>query len=305
MKEISRRSFVQGTAASLAASVVGFRSAAVAREPWLRTGGPQLKISLNAYSFNRLLRAGEMTLDDLLDFCAEHDFMAIDPTGYYFPGYPEVPPDGYLYRIKKKAYLLGLDISGTGVRNDFTHPDEDARQADTQLIRSWVECAAHLGAPNLRVFAGREVPEDRWADILPQVVSGLREAAEYGRRFGVMIALQNHAEYLKTADEVLEVLDRVDSDWLGINLDIGSFRTPDPYDDIARVAPYAITWQIKEELTLDGELVKTDLVKVMRIIRDSGYRGYIPIETLGPEDPYKSVPAFLARVRQAVAATAS
>src|SRR5690606_14006073 len=174
-----------------------------------------------------------------------------------------------------------------------------------QLIRNWVECAARLGAPNLRVFAGREVPRDRWAEILPQVVAGLREAAEYGRQFGVMIALQNHAEYLKTADEVLEVLDRVDSDWLGMNLDIGSFRTPDPYDDIARVAPYAVTWQIKEELTLDGKLVKTDLHRVMQIIRDSGYRGYIPIETLGPEDPYQAVPAFLARVREAVAATVS
>lgn len=305
MREMSRRSFVQGTAASLIASVAASKSTAATREPWVRAGGPQLKISLNAYSFNRLLRSGEMTLDDLLEFCAKHDFMAVDPTGYYFPGYPEVPPDEYLYRIKKKAYLLGLDISGTGIRNDFTRLDEGERKADWQLIRNWVECAARLGAPNLRVFAGREVPREQWAEILPKVVAGLREAAEHGRQFGVMIALQNHAEYLKTADEVLEVLDRVNSDWLGINLDIGSFRTPDPYDDIARVAPYAITWQIKEELTLGGELVKTDLGKVMRIIRDSGYRGYIPIETLGPEDPYQTVPAFLARVREAVAATAS
>src|SRR3990172_7659718 len=86
-----------------------------------RTGGPRIKISCNAYSYNSYLTKGGMTLDDLFDLCAGLGFDAVDATGYYFPGYPDTPADEYIYHIKRKAFLLGLDISGTGVRNDFTN----------------------------------------------------------------------------------------------------------------------------------------------------------------------------------------
>ena len=52
--------------------------------------GPKLKSSLNVYSFNSLLRDNKIDLFDVLDFCAEQNFDAVDPTGYYFPGYPDV-----------------------------------------------------------------------------------------------------------------------------------------------------------------------------------------------------------------------
>ena len=80
-----------------AAAVAGLGAGqAVAQTPIRRVGGPRLKISLNAYSFARPLndhlrgRGQGMTLLDLLDFCAQHDFDAIDPTGYYFPGYGSI-----------------------------------------------------------------------------------------------------------------------------------------------------------------------------------------------------------------------
>ena len=63
----------------------------------------------------------------VLDFCAEYNFDAIDPTGYYFPNHPTVPTDDYIRKFKKRAFQLGLDISGTGIKNDFTVPDESAR----------------------------------------------------------------------------------------------------------------------------------------------------------------------------------
>ena len=64
-----------------------------------------------------------MTLDDVIDYCAAHNIDGVDMTGYYFPGYPKVPTDEYIYNLKRKAYLNGVTISGTGVRNDFTLAD--------------------------------------------------------------------------------------------------------------------------------------------------------------------------------------
>ena len=263
-----------------------------------------LKLSCNLYSFNQLLRSGEMTLEEVLAFCSDLGFAAVDPTAYYFPNYPLVPDDHYLYHIKQLSFRLGLDISGTGVRNNFTDPDPRKRRADLALIDAWAGAAAKLGAPVLRVFAGRPAPAGYdEAEVMTWVLDGLEAAAAIGARHGVLIVLQNHAEFLFSAEDVLFVLDRVGSDWLALNLDIGSLPTDDPYDDIARLIPRAVTWQIKEEVkTLDGPR-PTDLDRLFRIIRASGYRGYLPIETLGPGDAREKVPAFLQRVRHAMTAT--
>ena len=100
----------------------------------------------------------------------------------------------------------------------------------------------------------------------------------------------------------------VGSEWCGPIVDTGYFKTPDPYADIALVAPHAVNWQIKESPFGQESEVRTDLVKLVRIIRQSGFRGYLPVETLSPKekayDPFKVVPAFLAQLQSAIEQTA-
>jgi sugar phosphate isomerase/epimerase len=263
---------------------------------------PKIKLSCNLYSFDEPLRSGDMTLGQVLDFCAELGFDAVDPTGYYFPGYPAPPPDACLYATKRRAFRNGLDISGTGVRNDFTVPDATKREADVAHVGRWVEVAAKLGAPALRVFDGRgEAKGTTREQMTFWVVEAFRDCAAHGERHGVVIAYQNHDELLKTADEVIALRERVASDWFGLNVDIGSLRTGDPYEEIARLAPFACTWQIKEQLYRKGQAEKTDLRRVFAILREAGYRGYAPLETLGPGDPREKVRRFLDEARAALA----
>src|ERR1700694_5582441 len=99
---------------SLALATAALAPAGVPREP-----GVKLKLALNAYSFNQPLMAGTMTLDDVVHFCAQHRVDALDATGYYFPGYPKAPSDEYIFNLKRTAFLNGVQLSGTGVRNDF------------------------------------------------------------------------------------------------------------------------------------------------------------------------------------------
>ena len=124
-----------------------------------RSGRPRIRISLNAYSFNEALRNGEMTLDELLEFCAGLEFDAVDLTGYYFQGYPDDPPPRQISEVKRRAFVLGLEISGTGVRNDFTLEPGPALDDEISRVRRWLGVSSRLGAPNLRVFAGRSVPD--------------------------------------------------------------------------------------------------------------------------------------------------
>src|SRR5271168_2339646 len=149
---MNRRHFLAGSV-SLAAGAVS-AEARVVREP-----GVKLKLALNAYSFDKPLKAGTMTLDDVVHFCAQHRVDALDATGYYFPGYPQAPTDEYIYNFKKTAYLNGVQISGTGVRNDFAVADADARKRDMKMVKDWIEVASKLGATVLRVFSGRTRPE--------------------------------------------------------------------------------------------------------------------------------------------------
>lgn len=266
-----------------------------------RTGGARLKISLNAFSFNDPLRNGSMNLDSLLDFCAVQGFDAVDLTGYYFPGYPAVPPDDYIYHIKRKAFLLGLDISGTGVRNDFTDPDEAKRKADVNLIKSWIECASKLGAPVIRIFSGVQNPKGySWDEIAKWMVKDIYECVEYGKSHGVIVAIQNHNDFIQTGVQAGTIIKMVGSEWFGLVLDIGSYRIGDPFQQIADTAPYAVNWQIKENMYVNGAEVKTDLRKVIQIVKSSGYRGYLPIETLGTGDPKIKVPVFLEEVKMAL-----
>jgi sugar phosphate isomerase/epimerase len=263
---------------------------------------PKVKLSCNLYSFNAPLRGGEMTLEQVIDFCAELGFDAVDPTGYYFPGHPAPPADAYLHAIKLRAFKNGLDLSGTGVRNDFTVPEAAKRDADVAHVKRWVEVAAKLGAPVLRVFDGRaETKGPTREQMTGWVVDAFRACTAHGERHGVVIAYQNHDELLKTADEVLALRERVASEWFGLNVDIGSLRTGDPYEEIARLARYACTWQVKERLYREGREEKTDLRRVFAILRKAGYRGYAPLETLGPGDPREKVRRFLDEAREALA----
>ncbi len=302
----SRRNFMKSIAAlPVIASVP---SVAYGISPSLSGGysvskkyGHKFKISLNLYSFNTLLREGKTDPMEILDFCAEYNFDAIDPTGYYFPGYPEVPDDSYINEFKKKAFLLGLDISGTGVRNDFANPDEASRSADREMIRAWIAATAKLGIPYLRVFAGNNPHEGYSRDQVFEWMAGdFKECCESGKKYGVMVGLQNHNGFLKTADDVDRLFEMVDSPWFGLNLDIGSYRMKDPYAEVEQNIGRAVTWQIKENVWIDGKETPTDFVKLFMIIKKSGYRGYLPIETLGPGDPYKKVPALLENVLKAI-----
>jgi sugar phosphate isomerase/epimerase len=327
----SRRTFLKNaTLLPLAAGLLGSgASTAWARvDPVKRTGGALFKFSLNAYSFARLLndhalgRGAGMSLFQLADFCAEHGFEAFDPTGYYFPGYekngPGVPSDKFIFELKRRAFDLGLGISGTGIGNNFTTADKAARANDVERIKRWTEVAAKLGAPVIRIFADTQMRAQTWetvsngasrADVEKWIADDIRTCADHAARFGVIIGIQNHGDFLQTADQVISLLKRVDSPWCGSIVDTGYFKAADPYAEMAKAAPYAVNWQIKQSpLGVEKQdEAPTDLKRLLRIVRDSGYRGYLPIETLSPRgggaayDPYTVVPKFLAELRAAAA----
>jgi sugar phosphate isomerase/epimerase len=297
--DLQRRRFLTRSI-TIAASALSAKPALAVGE-LKRIPGARIKIALNSYSFNRPLTAGKMTLGDVIDYCAAHDIDGVDTTGYYFPGYPKVPPDDYIYNLKRKAYLNGVTINGTGVRNDFTLPDASRRQAEVQLVKDWIEVARKLGASVIRVFSGKELPKGYTFDqVLEWMIPAFKECADYGQQRGVIVGLQHHDDFLKTADQTIRVVKAVNSDWFSVILDVGSLRQGDPYEEIEKLLPYACTWQIKESVWYGQKSTPIDLPRVRAIIGKVGFRGFLPIEALGQGDAAVVVTNFLDKVRKAM-----
>jgi len=269
--------------------------------------------SLNAYSFSDLLSAKDArdkqqvyTLFNLLDWCASKKIKGLDPTAYFFPTYPEVPSDEYLANFKKKAAALGIVITGTGIRNDFASPDSNVRRTGIELAKKWIVAASKIGAPVVRLFSG-EIPkgyENKWKEVADWMIVCYKECAAYGEKYGVKIGIQNHGDMLQTAEQCIYIMKGVNSKWAGLIVDTGNFKTEDPYKDIAAVVPYAINWQIKESAFGIGNAIPSDYKKLIRIIKEGGYKGYLPVETLlvrgKSYDPFALVPVMLGDLEKAI-----
>jgi sugar phosphate isomerase/epimerase len=298
---LSRRSFAKNVAmAGIGATGIPLVAGSLKDLKTADTFAPGecLKLSLNAYSFDKPLKAGTMTINSLLDYCSKTGFEGVDLTGYYFPGYPVVPEDGFIYGVKKKAFKLGLGISGTGVRNDFTWSDKAKRAEEKKLVREWIIVAEKLGAPVIRIFAGTLSKEDfKWDERAKWIAEDIIECAEFGKKHGVLIGLQNHFDFIKTSSEAEKLLKMVGHEWVGLLLDIGSYHSSDPYSDVEKTSRYAISWQLKEKLYVNDTQVETDYVKIIDIVRKSGYRGFLPIETLGEGDPAIKIEALFRKVK--------
>jgi sugar phosphate isomerase/epimerase len=313
----SRRTFLKQAALLPLGVAVGGgapRVAIAAGDTPAGNPGPKIKLSLNAWSYYVPLykyikgESGGMSLFAMLEECARLNFDAVDPTGYFFPGYPKVPERQFINEFKHRAFQLGLDISGTGIRNDFAVPDKAKRDADVVLTKQWIEVAAEMGAPVLRVFSGAPPEDHTWDEAAGWVAEALAQCAEHGEKYGVIVGVQNHGDMLQTGPQVIKLLDMVQSDWLGAIIDTGKFLTPDPYIDIAQVAPRAVNWQVKDLLD-DRKGGQIDMLRLVSIIRSSNYRGYVPIETLptleeekdkSSYDAYTRVPKLLGKLRRAL-----
>ena len=167
-----RRDFLKHSA-WLSLAALGLTARAAESAPAAKIS--RLRTSLNAYSFYVELNLGlkeptnpkAMNLHQLLTFTAEAGFDAIDLTGYFFASYPKAPTDAEIFAIKHEAFRLGLEISGSGVKNEVTTADKALRAEGKQRIKDWVDVCVKLGAPVLRVFADTNIPPNKW-----QAVSG-------------------------------------------------------------------------------------------------------------------------------------
>ncbi len=321
---IDRRSFLRSAAATGAA--LGFGGSQVVAEEKLRrrvsrdqqvllaadesAGAPLFKISLAEWSFHRAINGGEM---DNLDFpvTAKREF-GIDGVEYVNQFFKDKARDmAYLGELKKRCDDNGVTsvlimCDGEGRLGD---PDDAERQKSVENHHRWVEAAKFLGCHSIRVNAASQGDYDTQMKL---AADGLRQLCEFAAPHNINVIVENHGGLSSNGAWLAGVMKQVDLPNCGTLPDFGNFRISpseeyDRYKGIAELMPFAKGVSAKShEFDAEGNEVRTDYFKMMKIVLDAGYHGYVGIEwegaNPGEKEGVRLTQELLERVRTRLAA---
>lgn len=299
-----RRSFLTSISVFTALGVVGpsnlLCSGAFGIEPIPRLVPGRMQLSLAAYSLRDLLKGNKDGWDlfKFVDYCHEQGIPGAELTSYYFPADVN---DAYIVELKEHCRRRGISVSGGAIANDFCQMDSDKLKRDLEHTKLWIDRYALLGAGAIRVFAGSQPKDDSWPATRDRCIATLQEACKYAHSKGIYLALENHGGVTAKSEGLLEIVRGVQAPSFGVNFDSGNFRsTEDPYAELASIAPYAVNAQIKVEMFPGGKRELADLGRILRILKDSKYSGWVALEYEASDPPLEAIPRWLAEIKKSL-----
>lgn len=302
MSSQSRRSFLARSA--------GFAAATMAVPAFATSAAdPRYGISIAQWSLHKELFAKKM---DHLDFAvrAKQEF-GIEAVEYVNQFFKDKARDAdYLAEMNKRAADNGVTqllimIDGEG---QLGHPDAAERKKSVQNHHRWVEAAKDLGCHSIRVNAASR---GSYEEQISLAADGLRAVAEYGDQHDINVIVENHGGLSSNGAWLSSVMKKVDHPRCGTLPDFGNFRIGkdewyDFYQGVEELMPFARAVSAKSyDFDDDGNETKIDYLRMMKIVTDAGYNGYVGIEyegrRLSEPDGIKATKALLERVRDQLA----
>jgi L-ribulose-5-phosphate 3-epimerase len=257
----------------------------------------RFRAAICAYSFRDALQKGSFTYADLIRMAADLGADGIDLTTYWLPD----TNDATLFALKQLAYRSGVSIYSIGIRARMAQPTPELQAAEVETVRKWLDAAERLGAAHMRVFGGA-VPKGASEDqTVIWAVETLKRAADEAAKRGIILGVEDDGGITTNADRTIEIVRKAGSPWVGINLDIGNF--PDNgYAQIEMCAPYATNVHFKEQVHINRQGQPADFPRVLKILGNAGYQGYLALEYESAGDPFTNVPRLIRKMRDAIVA---
>lgn len=261
-----------------------------------------MRLSCLSLSFKPEFAAKQLDDIKFIELCAQLDLDGVDLNMSSFRSLEKE----HLRKIKKLCLERGLSIACVGVSNNFGRPASE-QEAVQEEVRRGLDTAQYLGAPVVRVFAGHVRGEER-AVVWKRVVEGLKRAADYAAKVGVMAAVQNHnhTDVTATGADMARLLKEVDHPWCGHVLDTGQYlgslgaagakpddpKTHDVYQSIALTAPRAVFVRAKLYRIKSGKEEWLDYDRIFKILRQVKYNGFVCLvyEGWSDQDAMHAVP---------------
>ena len=254
---------------------------------------PRLLTGCCAYSYAKLLKAGKMTMEDVIGKAVELGIEGVDMTGYWFKS----TEPAYLASLRHLAHKNGVCFSGAATGASTVQADAAKRAQVLEEIKKWTDVTEALGAPHLRVFAGKLPPGATVQQGIQWAVETLKVACEYAGKKGITLGVENHEGITQNADVCIELVHRIDSPYFGINLDITNFiatAQADAYAQIEATAPYATHTHIRDVF---ANKQAVDLDRVWPLFAGANYKGFMSAEYEGEEDPSAGVPKLVEKIK--------
>ena len=310
----SRRQLLTSVGAAAAAiSVEGRRLMAEEEKSEERTAASGNHIAVSTYSFWQFRHNDLRDVEKCIDLAAEWGFDGVEILHRQM----ENESPGYLQKLKQRAFINGLDLSGFSTHQGFLSPDKEVRQKNIDHTIHCIELAYALGIPTMRVNTGTwgtskdfddlmakrgiEQPKEGYTDEdgFGWVIESLEKCLPAAEKCGVTLGLENHWGLGRTPEGVLRIVKEIDSSWLQVTADTGNFLE-DPYDKLAQLAPKTVLVQAKTYYG-DGLWYTLDLdyPRIAEIFRKERFRGWVSLEFEGQEDPRTAIPKSLALLRKA------
>lgn len=243
-----------------------------------------------AYTYRGEFKQG-LTLEKFIEKAVTLRLDAVDMTVYYMTS----TDPGYLENLRHHGYKNAVAFSGAACGVSMVVADP-AKRADTLVqIKKWIDVTDRLGAPHLRVFAGKLPEGSTLPEATTWVVETMKAASDYSGKKGIMIGLEDHVGVSQSADVCLEIMHRVNSPYAGINIDISHFvptPTQDSYTQIAACIPYATNTHIRNTFD-DGSMI--DMDRLWKLFADGGFKGFLSYE--GEETNTPGVPSQIAEIQ--------
>lgn len=319
--ETSRRSFLKASALFAGGALVlpktradeAARESATQVQVQADTRGPiRNRIGVSSYSFWGFRRKELRPMEVCLEHAARMGFDGLEILQRQL----EQTDNATLQKIKRRAFVLGLDLMGYSTHQGFLSPDVEKRKRNYQHTLDCLRQAHALGIPTMRVNSGtwgtsksfdelmknrgveKPLPGHTEEEAYKWVIDAYTKLAVEAEKLGVIMGLENHWGLGCTPQGVKQVVDAVKSPWLQVTLDTGNFLE-DPYDRLAMLAPQTVLLQAKTYYgggrwyTLD-----LDYARIASILHKANYRGYVSLEFEGKADPLKAIPQSLAMLKR-------
>ena len=267
---------------------------------------PFFDISLAQWSLNRAIFGGKM---DNLDFAAtakkEFDINAIEYVNQFFKDKAE--DSAYLTQMKKRADDNGVKSLLIMIDREGGLANLDAKERNTAVENhyKWVDAAKFLGCHSIRVNAFGEGSSE---DVGKAAVEGLGRLSEFAAKSEINVIVENHGSYSSDGTWLMNVMNQVNMDNCGTLPDFGNFCIAregghqcegkcideyDRYQGVKELMVHAKAVSAKaHDFDANGNEINTDFKKMMQIVKEAGYTGYVGIEYEGKdEDEIKGIKA--------------
>lgn len=256
-----------------------------------------MKLGCSSWTYSKVFRAGELTLDRWLEICA--DELKLDGVEICWCHFPDTGLDG-LRHVKRKVHTLGLEMAAVDVDNTFNVTSPGEMTAQVERTKHWIDIAAFLGAPVLRVFYAGWGDLEQAKSVEADMLEASRNIAAYAEERAVILACEDHGPLTRTSDEMKKIVDGVGSEWYRVCLDFGNFT--DGLTSYEAIAPLSAHTHTKMQWRdPDGNRAPVDFAKAIEILKKEGYRGYVCIEQAPGDDPVADTPKLVAELRALIA----